>query len=68
MLGCVAAVLAARGEKQIASVTFLASMLDFSEADENGLASPYVKRRSDMAASCLVGELMLSFRRCAVTT
>jgi poly[(R)-3-hydroxyalkanoate] polymerase subunit PhaC len=37
MLGCAAAVLAARGERKIASLTFLTTMLDFSEAGEIGL-------------------------------
>src|SRR5262249_47154169 len=32
MLGCAAAVLAARGEDKIASLTFLTTMLDFSDA------------------------------------
>jgi polyhydroxyalkanoate synthase subunit PhaC len=37
MLGCAAAVLAARGEDKIASLTFLTTMLDFSDAGEIGL-------------------------------
>ena len=37
MLGCAAAVLAGRGEDKIASLTFLATMLDFSDAGEIGL-------------------------------
>jgi polyhydroxyalkanoate synthase subunit PhaC len=37
MLGCTAAVLADRGEDKIASLTFLATMLDFSDAGEIGL-------------------------------
>src|SRR6201993_3855056 len=37
MLGCAAAVLAARGEDKLASLTFLTTMLDFSEAGEIGL-------------------------------
>jgi poly(3-hydroxyalkanoate) synthetase len=37
MLGCTAAVLAGRGEDKIASLTFLATMLDFSDAGEIGL-------------------------------
>jgi polyhydroxyalkanoate synthase subunit PhaC len=37
MLGCTAAVLADRGEDKIASLTFLATMLDFSDASEIGL-------------------------------
>ena len=36
-LGCTAAVLAGRGEDKIASLTFLATMLDFSDAGEIGL-------------------------------
>jgi len=38
MLGCAAAVLAARGEDKIASLTFLTTMLDFSDAGEIGHA------------------------------
>jgi polyhydroxyalkanoate synthase len=37
MLGCAAAVLAARGEDKIASLTFLATMLDFCDPGEIGL-------------------------------
>jgi polyhydroxyalkanoate synthase len=37
MLGCAAAVLAARGEDKIASLTLLTAMLDFSDAGEIGL-------------------------------
>jgi polyhydroxyalkanoate synthase len=37
MLGCAAAVLAARGEDKLASLTFLTTMLDFSDAGEIGL-------------------------------
>jgi polyhydroxyalkanoate synthase subunit PhaC len=37
MLSCAAAVLAARGLDKIASLTFLATMLDFSDAGEIGL-------------------------------
>lgn len=37
MLGCTAAVLAGRGEDKIASLTFLATMLNFSDAGEIGL-------------------------------
>jgi polyhydroxyalkanoate synthase subunit PhaC len=37
MLGCTVAVLAGRGEDKIASLTFLATMLDFSDAGEIGL-------------------------------
>jgi polyhydroxyalkanoate synthase subunit PhaC len=37
MLGCAAAVLAARDEDKIASLTFLTTMLDFSDAGEIGL-------------------------------
>jgi polyhydroxyalkanoate synthase subunit PhaC len=37
MLGCAAAVLAARGVDKIASLTFLAAMLDFKDAGEIGL-------------------------------
>ena len=37
MLGCTAAVLAGRGENKIASLTFLATMLNFSDAGEIGL-------------------------------
>jgi len=37
MLGCAAAVLAARGEDKIASLTLLTTMLDFSDAGEIGL-------------------------------
>jgi len=37
MLGCAAAVLSARGEDKINSLTFLTTMLDFSEAGEIGL-------------------------------
>jgi polyhydroxyalkanoate synthase subunit PhaC len=37
MLGCTAAVLAARDEDKIASLTFLTIMLDFSESEDIGL-------------------------------
>lgn len=37
MLGCAAAILAARGEDKLASLTFLTTMLDFSDAGEIGL-------------------------------
>ena len=37
MLGCAAAVLAGRGENKIASLTFLATMLNFNDAGEIGL-------------------------------
>ncbi len=37
MLGCAAAVLAARGEDKLASLTFLTTMLNFSDAGEIGL-------------------------------
>ena len=37
MLGCAAAVLAARGEDKIQSLTFLTTMLDFTESGEIGL-------------------------------
>src|SRR5215471_18609803 len=37
MLGCAAAVLAARGEDKIQSLTLLATMLDFTESGEIGL-------------------------------
>jgi polyhydroxyalkanoate synthase len=37
LLGCAAAVLAARGEDQIGSLTFLTAMLDFSDSGEIGL-------------------------------
>ena len=37
MLGCAAAVMAARGEDKIASLTFLTTMLDFTESGEIGL-------------------------------
>jgi polyhydroxyalkanoate synthase subunit PhaC len=37
LLGCAAAVLAARGEKKIASLTFMTTMLDFSDPGEIGL-------------------------------
>jgi polyhydroxyalkanoate synthase len=37
LLGCAAAVLAARGENKIASLTFMTTMLDFSDAGEIGL-------------------------------
>jgi poly[(R)-3-hydroxyalkanoate] polymerase subunit PhaC len=37
MLGCAAAVLAARGEDKIQSLTFLTTMLDFAESGEIGL-------------------------------
>jgi polyhydroxyalkanoate synthase len=37
MLGCAAAVLAARDEDKIASLTFLTTMLDFSESGDIGL-------------------------------
>ena len=44
MLGCAAAVLAGRGEDKIASLTFLATMLDFSDAGEIGLLDRRCKR------------------------
>ena len=37
LLGCAAAVLVGRGEEKIASLTFLTTMLDFSESGEIGL-------------------------------
>jgi polyhydroxyalkanoate synthase len=37
MLGCAAATLAARGERKIQSLTFLTTMLDFTESGEIGL-------------------------------
>jgi polyhydroxyalkanoate synthase subunit PhaC len=37
MLGCAAAVLAARGEDKLQSLTFLTTMLDFTESGEIGL-------------------------------
>jgi polyhydroxyalkanoate synthase len=37
MLGCAAAILAARGERKIQSLTFLTTMLDFTESGEIGL-------------------------------
>src|SRR6516162_5668294 len=37
MLGCAAAILAARGERKIQSLTLLATMLDFTESGEIGL-------------------------------
>jgi hypothetical protein len=37
LLGCAAAVLAARGEKKIATLTFMTTMLDFSDPGEIGL-------------------------------
>ena len=37
LLGCAAAVFAARGEKKIASFTFMTTMLDFSDPGEIGL-------------------------------
>ena len=37
LLGCAAGVLAARNEKKIASLTFMTTMLDFSDAGEIGL-------------------------------
>jgi polyhydroxyalkanoate synthase len=37
LLGCAAAVLAARGDKKIASLTFMTTMLDFSDPGEIGL-------------------------------
>jgi len=37
MLGCAAGVLAARGEQKIASLTFMTTMLDFSDPGEIGL-------------------------------
>jgi polyhydroxyalkanoate synthase subunit PhaC len=37
MLGCAAAILAARGERKIQSLTYLTTMLDFTESGEIGL-------------------------------
>ena len=59
LLGCAAAVLAARGEDKIASLTFLTTMLDFSEAGEIGLlideASVAAREQSIGAGGIIAG-------------
>ena len=52
LLGCAAAVLAARGQDKIASLTFLASMLDFGDAGEIGLL---IDERSVVAREQTIG-------------
>jgi polyhydroxyalkanoate synthase subunit PhaC len=70
MLGCTAAVLAGRGEDKIASLTFLATMLDFSDAGEIGLlvdeASVATRERTIGGGGVFPGrELAFASRRCA---
>ena len=52
LLGCAAAVLATRGQDKIASLTFLASMLDFGDAGEIGLL---IDERSVVAREQTIG-------------
>ena len=52
LLGCAAAVLAARGQDKLASLTFLASMLDFGDAGEIGLL---IDERSVVAREQTIG-------------
>ena len=52
LLGCAAAVLAARGQDKIASLTLLASMLDFGDAGEIGLL---IDERSVVAREQTIG-------------
>jgi polyhydroxyalkanoate synthase len=52
LLGCAAAVLAGRGQEKIASLTFLASMLDFGDAGEIGLL---IDERSVVAREQTIG-------------
>ena len=73
MLGCAAAVLAARRVDKIASLTFLAAMLDFKDAGEIGLLidEHSVAAREQTigrGASCPVGSSPSSFRPSAGTT
>lgn len=53
LLGCAAAVLAARGRREIGSLTFLTTMLDFSDSGEIGLL---VDEASLAARSRAIGE------------
>jgi polyhydroxyalkanoate synthase len=52
LLGCAAAVLSARGQDKLASLTFLASMLDFGDAGEIGLL---IDERSVVAREQTIG-------------
>src|SRR6476660_9662117 len=52
LLGCAASVLATRGQDKIASLTFLASMLDFGDAGEIGLL---IDERSVVAREQTIG-------------